>query len=383
MSLVYTTLLSIVPLIAFSFSILKGFGYHREFEPVLESFLAPLGPRGEELTQQIIGFVDNVRGDVLGSVGLLLLIYTVISMVQKVEDAFNYIWRVDRARSFARRFSDYLSVIVIGPVVMVLSFGLIASVTNTTVVQRLSQIEPFGTALVLIGKITPFIVVSLVFTFLYAFVPNTRVKLKSALIGGLTAGVLWAATSKIFTEVVAYSGTRFAIYGFFAIALLTFIWLYLNWLILLLGAQISFYHQHPEFLRTGRKLFVPDNSLRERLALTIMYLVGRDYLGRTKRWTTNALASYLEVPGDSLGSIVDKLEGDGLLVTTESQELLPGRDMGNIALRDIVSSIRTSPYDREIRHSPGNEKVDMVADAIDTAISESLAGRTLEDLVND
>src|SRR5690606_8857192 len=131
MSLVYTTLLSVVPLIALSFSVLKGLGYHRELEPMLYSFLEPLGERGYQLTAQIMEFVDNVRSGVLGSLGLLFLLYTVISMVQKVEESFNFVWRVDQPRSFGRRFSEYLSVMVVGPALIVAALGLIAALGNT------------------------------------------------------------------------------------------------------------------------------------------------------------------------------------------------------------------------------------------------------------
>src|ERR1700758_1901314 len=115
MSLVYTTLLSIVPLLAFSFSVLKAFGVHNQAEPFLYNFLAPLGPKREEITRKIIEFIDNTNVSVLGSLGLATLIYTVISLVQKIEDALNYIWKIEKSRSFARRFSDYISMILIGP----------------------------------------------------------------------------------------------------------------------------------------------------------------------------------------------------------------------------------------------------------------------------
>ena len=118
MGLVYTTLLSLVPLIAVSFSVLKAFGVHNQVEPFLYNFLSPLGSKGAEITRKIIGFVENIKVGVLGSIGLAMLIYTVISLIQKIEDAFNYIWKIKRPRSFARRFSDYMSVILIGPVLI-------------------------------------------------------------------------------------------------------------------------------------------------------------------------------------------------------------------------------------------------------------------------
>ncbi|MFK7886308.1 MAG: YihY/virulence factor BrkB family protein, partial [Gammaproteobacteria bacterium] len=116
MSLVYTTLLSIVPLIALSFSILKAFDVHYQIEPLLKHFLNPLGAeQATELTGKVTEFVENVRGVALGSVGLLLLLYTVVSMVQKVEESVNYVWQVERTRSLARRFSEYLSILLIAP----------------------------------------------------------------------------------------------------------------------------------------------------------------------------------------------------------------------------------------------------------------------------
>ncbi|HWK52591.1 MAG TPA: YhjD/YihY/BrkB family envelope integrity protein, partial [Steroidobacter sp.] len=145
MSLVYTTLLSIVPIIALSFSVLKGLGYHRELEPVLYSFLEPLGERAYEITQQVMGFVDNVRGGVLGSLGLMFLLYYLISTVQKVEESFNFVWRVEQPRSIGRRFSEYLSVMVVGPVVIVGAFGLMATLGSSSFVQTLSHYRPFDT----------------------------------------------------------------------------------------------------------------------------------------------------------------------------------------------------------------------------------------------
>ncbi len=114
MGLVYTTLLSLVPLAAFAFAVLKGLGVHRDLEPLIYEFLRPIGVRATELTAQFMTFVDNVRGDVLGSVGLAFLLYTVISTIQKLEEAFNFAWHVERPRSIMRRVSEYLSLMVVG-----------------------------------------------------------------------------------------------------------------------------------------------------------------------------------------------------------------------------------------------------------------------------
>src|SRR3954447_8443617 len=143
-SLVYTTLLSIVPLIALTFSVLKGFGFHRDLEPVLYKFLQPLGDRAYDLTAQIMGFVDNARGGLLGSLGLVFLIYSAISMVQKIEESFNFVWRVEQPRSFGRRFSEYLSVMIVGPALIVAALGLIAAFGSSSVMRWIGHYQPFG-----------------------------------------------------------------------------------------------------------------------------------------------------------------------------------------------------------------------------------------------
>jgi membrane protein len=137
MSLVYTTMLSLVPLLAVTFSVLKGFGVHNRLEPLLSNVLAALGPKGAEVTATIIGFVDNIKVGVLGSVGLALLVYFVISLVYKVESTLNFIWRIKKPRRLVQRFSEYLSVILVGPVLMFAALGITASISSTTIFQEL------------------------------------------------------------------------------------------------------------------------------------------------------------------------------------------------------------------------------------------------------
>ena len=143
MSLVYTTLLSLVPLMAVSFSVLKAFGMHnKQLEPVLLRFLAPLGEQGTEITSNIIGFIDNVKIGVLGTFGIALLFYTAISLIQKVEGTFNYIWRLEQHRSVGRRFADYGSVMLIGPLLVFSAMGLSASVLSGQLAQQISDYVP-------------------------------------------------------------------------------------------------------------------------------------------------------------------------------------------------------------------------------------------------
>jgi len=381
MGLVYTTLLSVVPLVAFAFAVLKGLGVHRDFEPLLYEFLRPIGERAGELTTQVMTFVEKVRGGVLGSLGLAFLIYTVVATIQKLESAFNFAWHVERPRSLMRRISEYLSLMVIGPVFLVIAFGLLGVVTEHRM-PWLTSHEPLGTIIHGLGATGPFLFVIIVFTFLYVFVPNTRVRLKPALAGGATAGVLWAMSGAIFTQIVAASTRMVAIYAGFAIFLAALIWIYLSWLILLIGAQLSFYVQNPRYLRAGQAPVRLTSRLRERIALTVMLLISRNFVSGAPPWRLRGLAERLEVPGSALETVVDALEHGGLVTTTEEEDVLPARDLESIGLHDILDAVRDERlYETWLLWRARTEpEADAIADIVESAIRERTTGMTLREL---
>jgi membrane protein len=381
MGLVYVTILSIVPVIAISFSVLKGFGVHYQLEPILVSFLSPLGEKGVELTNQLISFVDNVKGDVLAGVGLLMLFVTLISMAQKVEDSFNFVWRVERNRSVARRLTDYLSIVVIGPVIMVTALALIASVKSNSIVQEVADIAPIGTTLLLFGKLAPSILVSLGFTFVYWFLPNTRVNFSAALVGGLTGGLLWAATSVLFTAFVANSVRTLNIYAGFAVVIVALIWLYICWLILLVGAQIAFYIQNPEHMRLGYRQITLGNRHREQIALSVMLEVADRFRDGRQPPSIPQVAEMLRQPGLLISPVVAGLESAGLLTLSTQDRLLPRRDPKQIKVKDVIAVIRDPQY-RGVYpegHWPGS--VTEVTRRIDAAIEQTLHSESLYDLL--
>lgn len=386
MSLVYTTLLSLVPLLAFSFSVLKGLGVHNQLEPILFDALSTLGPRGQELGERIMGFVDNVRADVLGSIGLALLIYLIISLVQKVEASFNYVWHVQQPRSFAKRFSNYLSVILVGPLLITAALGITATVSNNEIVQELAGIEPFGTLLLVFSRMLPYLIVIAAFTFVYVFVPNADVRLGPALVGGTVAGLVWQTAGWVFATFIAGSAKYVAIYSSFAIVLTFMIWLYLNWLILLVGAQVAFYVQNPNFVeKTGGRLTL-SSRLREILALEIMYLVGGSFQERRGAWNVKRLATHLQIPADAVAMVASRLERAGLLLMTDEAEgrFVPGTGLERIALLDIHSAVRRCDpaLDHDERRVPVSAPVTDAMTAMEDAVRERLAGRTLRDIVN-
>jgi membrane protein len=379
MSLVYTTLLSLVPLMAFSFSILKGLGARDDLELLVYEFFRPMGSGANQLTARVMEFVENIRGGVLGSIGLAFLIWTVIATIQKVEESFNFVWRVERPRNLARRLTEYLSVMIVGPVLLVVIAGFFGSAANSSFVHSLESLAGVGNILPWLGKLLPFVVVSGVFAFMYTFVPNTRVRIGAALIGGLMAGVLWAIVSKAFTAFIVYSSQMMAIYTGFAVVLTTLIWVYLNWLILLIGAQLSFYVQHPQYLLHGQAPITLAGGTVERVGLSVMCLIARDYMHGKTYWTTNRLAHELDVPSIALAPVLGCLEERGLIVATEKEHLVPGKDLANIALVDILDAVRGVEPGRRAVAARSAPAADALMTRVESAMRRDLAGQTLKD----
>jgi membrane protein len=384
MGLVYTTLLTLIPLAAFSFAILKLFGARGDLEPVVYQFFSALGPQdAAQVTSRVVQFADHVSGGVVGSVGFALLAWTLIGTIKKVEDSFNFLWRVQQPRSFARRMTEYLTLVVGGPAILVMFVGMSHRAIDSAPFRDLSRlpwIDVFATAGI---KLAPYAMVIVAFTGLYLLVPNTRVQWRPALIGALVAGVLWAAVGRVFTAFVVHSTRLAIVYAGFAFIVVGLLWTYLGWLILLAGAQLAFYIQNPAYLRLGLQELKLSGAEVEQLALRIMYLVGRAYLTGEKRWSLTALASELGLPGIALAQMVAGLERGGMLVVTEDDELLPARDLGRIKLTEIFDVARS--------HRPGDftprllpiPPVDRLLGAIDEARRHRCGDLTLRELVQE
>ncbi|HHJ80390.1 MAG TPA: YihY/virulence factor BrkB family protein [Candidatus Tenderia electrophaga] len=384
MSLIYTTLISLVPLLAVSFSVLKAFGVQGQIEPFLLEFLAPLGTKGEEIGANIIGFIDNMNVGVLGAVGLGMLFYTVVSLVQKIEQTFNHIWHIKNPRSFLRRVTDYLSVLMIGPVMVVSALAMTASMVSSTFVQYIIAIEPFGTMFYYLMLTIPYILIIIAFTFMYMFIPNTSVKLGPALTGATVSGILWKTGGMLFASFAAGSTKYDAIYSSFAILITFMIWLYLSWLIFLLGSQIAFYRQHPEYVRPVRGDIELSSRQKEKLALLAMYWVGKHYYLGLKPWTLRALNSHLGVPSDLLSNTLDQLTSNGLIleIVDKDTTYIPAKDLDAITLQQLISITRHARRDI-LEHTQRQAEVENILADLDQAYISTLGDQTVRQWISE
>ncbi|MCF6234891.1 MAG: YihY family inner membrane protein [Gammaproteobacteria bacterium] len=384
MSLVYTTLLSLVPLLAVSFSVLKGFGVHNQIEPALLNLLAPLGDKGLEITDKIIEFVDNIKVGVMGAVGLGLLFYTVVALMQKIESAFNYTWHVQKNRPFSQRFSTYLSVVIVGPVLVFSALGITATVMSHSVVQQMAEIQPLGDLIRISTRLVPYLLIILAFTFVYSFIPNTKVKIKPALIGAFVAGILWQSTHWAFATFVVSSTQYTAIYSAFATLILFMIWLYLVWLILLVGSSIAFYCQNPTFLTIERQKLHLSARMKEQLALRIMYLIGKKYYANQQGWSATHLAEKLNMPMDRISQVLDALEENGLLTQNCDDEpiYLPSQPLDTTLVLDALKAVRSAGEGHLLspKRLPEQPAISALLEQVESCRNSTFENYTLKDL---
>lgn len=342
MGLVFTTFLSLVPLLAFSFSILKAFGAHNQMEPVLLQLLEPLGTQGIDITTRIVGFVDNMKVGALGTFGFLLLIYTIVSLTQKIEDAFNFTWRVETNRNFMQRFSHYISIIVVAPILMFSALGISASFMNHEWVQEMLTSSSLGVLIATLTKLSPSLLIIAAFSFCYWFIPNTKVRARSAIIGGVIAGSLWQLAGWGFASYISFSTQQTAIYSVFASLFFFFIWMYVGWTILLIGSSIACYVQRPEYARYRYHKLDLAAQDQERLAVAIMHAIAERHYQQQAPYTIEQLRTETKIPIPILNSSLELLIFHQFIIRDDADppHYVTLKPMDEVHIQDVIDAVR-------------------------------------------
>jgi membrane protein len=378
--LVYATLLAMVPALALTFALLKAFGIHRDLAPLIHEFFRPLGDSSVQITERVLAFADTVSGGLVGTVGFVVLLWTLIGTVKRVEDSFNYVWRVQVARSFARRIAEYLALLLAAPllVVSVVGFtGIAVDSVNRYTPDDLPLLVRMTGMLVLVA---PYAIVTVLFTALYIAIPNTRVRLVPALVGAVCAGALWATVGKIFTQLVIYTSRLTLVYAGFALVVAVLLWTYFGWLILLTGAQLSFYVQNPSYLSLGLAPVSLSNREKERLALNIMLLAARRHLAAAPDYSLATIAETTGIPPLAMASVFEPLEAAGLIVLGDREEVRLGRAPEAISLIEIMTAVRHRRRGHRLLRVVALPEVVVVEQEVEAALQRTLGTQTLAEL---
>lgn len=382
-ALTFTTILSLVPLLALMFSVLKGLGVQNELEPLL---LKQLAVGGGTVVTKIVEYINNTNVARLGTVGLIVLMITVLTLLSNIEKTFNRVWGVKETRPVLRRFTDYFSVVTIGPVFVVAAISMTSTVKSQQLVQMLMEQQYVGEALLMLFEILPFMVMWLVFAGLYLFMPNVKVRPRAALIGGVFGGTLWQVSQWGYLTFQVGVARYNAIYGTLAALPILMVWIYLSWMIVLLGLEMTYATQNLRNIRQDLRGDRINFASIEFIALTILLYVGhRFYLGRPAP-THDALARRLEVPSRLLRHILNELVRLGFLVASAEDDkgtgYLPARALEKIDLHDVMRGLASDGSDySHLRKTPEREVVADIAKIMDDAERRALDGLSLRDLV--
>ena len=339
--LTYATLLSLVPLLAFAFALISGF---QAPMATLKSFIIEKVALGnEEIGGYIFSFVSNINATTMGITSLAILLFTVISVMGNIEASFNHIWGVRKARTIWRKFSDYLSVLLVSPLLITAGVGVGGALHSNRVVNRLLTFPIFHTVVWAGLKLLPWISVCLGFAFLYSFMPNTKVKLKSALIGGLVGGFIWQSALwgylKFQMGFVKYA----QIYGAMAQFPITLVWIYFSWLIVLLGAEVTFAVQNLNTYRREGESLSLSWAYQELVGLNIMVIITRAFRRGEPPPTTEELTGELNVPIRLGNHLLRGMMEVGLINEIQSRKggFLPARDPATLTIGETLKALRS------------------------------------------
>jgi len=382
-ALTFTTLLSLVPLLALMFAVLKGFGVQNELESLL---LKQLAVGGGTVVTYIVEYINNTNVARLGTYGLLFLVITVLTLLSNIEETFNRVWGVKETRPMLRRFTDYFSVVTIGPIFVVAAISMTSTVKSQHLVQTLIEQQYVGEALLALFEVLPFMVMWLVFAGLYLFMPNVKVSPRAALIGGVFGGTLWQISQWGYLNFQVGVARYNAIYGTLAALPVLMVWIYFSWMIVLLGLEMTYASQNLRSIRRDLRGAQVNFASHEFIALTVLLCVSRRfYLGQPAMGKDD-LTEQLDVPSRLLRKILDELVRLGFLAETvqdsEATGYQPARALEKIRLHDVIRGLAVDGADySHLRNTPERITVAEVAGLLNDAEQKALEGMTLRDLV--
>ncbi|MFC1805215.1 YihY/virulence factor BrkB family protein [Candidatus Omnitrophota bacterium] len=387
-ALTFYSLLSIVPVLAMAFGVAKGFG----FEKMLENQLIDKMPGQQEVLAQIITFanalLDNTRGGLVAGIGVALLFWTVIKVLTNIERSFNDIWGIKKVRSLGRRFSDYLSIMLICPILLIVSSGVTVFVTSQArmITERIAFLGPVGSLISFVLDLLPYCVIWVVFSFIYIFMPNTKVNFKAGLVAGVVAGTIYQVVQWAYIAFQVGVAKYNAIYGSFAALPLFLLWLQLSWLIVLFGAEVSFAHQNVDTYEFEPDCLLVSSSFKKILSLNIVHLLAKKFSRGEKQLSDNEIAHTLEIPIRLVRQLIFELTEGGIISAVKDNSgrgtlFQPARDINTLTIKYVLDCLDNRGSDSiPVAHSKELSDISDSLKAFSEQLEKSPANRLLKDI---
>ncbi len=387
-ALTYFSALGVVPALAMVFGIAKGFGFERNLERVLMEKLEGQ----EEIVTRIVqfsqGLLDNVKGGLIAGVGLLALFWIIIKLFSQIESAFNEIWGVKRGRSTVRKVTDYLAMMLIGPVLFLLASTVTVLITSglKMVVEQISLLAVVSPHIFFLLNLLPYAVFWILFTLLYVFMPNTRVRFTSALVGGIIAGTVYQVFQWGYINFQFWVSRYNAIYGSFAALPLFFIWLHFSWLVVLLGAEIAFAHQNVDTYEFEQDCRTVSESFKKLLALRIAHFLIQAFETGDRAMTAEHISHTLEIPFILVNQILFELVASGVVSEVnpdggERPVYQPGRDPDALTVKVVLDALsQRGSNDIPVAETEELHRLAKTLEAFDRMVEASSENRLLKEI---
>ncbi len=380
-ALTYYTILSIVPIGALIFGFLKGFGFdERLWEWIYEKF-----PGDSAFVDNYLrGFVDKMlehtRGGLIAGVGIVVLFWSVVRVFTTIEGSFNNIWEVKQSRSLTRQLSDYLSVVIVAPI-------LLLSGSALTAVVRL-YLEPYVWSWLLnvVFTSTELVLLWVLFAFVYWVMPNTRVKFKGAIIAAIIAGTSFWVFQQAYFALQSSLSSNNAVYGTFAAIPLLLVWVQTSWVIALVGAELSFAYQNIDRYELERQAVFMNATNKRKIVVGTMAVIAKHFVDGEGAVSSEDIASELGLPVRSVRDVVYELEQSGLVVAVKSEHdqkthsYVPARDVHELTVYDVVESVENdNAANLDVSGMPELQEVSKLLDRAHEATREAgLTARVID-----
>jgi membrane protein len=384
-ALTYYTMLSIVPVAALIFGIAKGFGFEKRLRIELTHKLA----EHHEVLDWIINLSTSVlkktNGGLIAGVGLIVLYFSVMNVLGNIEASFNNIWQIKKGRTFFRKFSDYLAITLIAPVFLILSGSLTVFIQThvTTLIKEFALIGIFSPVFAVIFKITPYLLIWFVFSFLYIVMPNTVVKYSSGITAGIIAGTIFQFTQWLYLKFQIGMSSTNALYGSFAALPLFMTWLQIAWIILLFGAELSFALQN--FKKYEYTSYMTKISVRYRrsLSLLIMQHIIKQFGENSERATVAEISNEKEIPVRICMEIMNDLSDAGLITEIASVDrkesyYTPSVDINLVTVKYVIDKLENvGIQDINIARGADYDNICKLLDDFDASLKSSGSNKLL------
>ena len=333
-ALTYSSLLALVPLLAIVFTLYQSLGLYVDLEPTLREWLSPLGSNGDIVATKIMDFLANAQTATLGYIGVVVLLFAVLGILANIEESYNDIWHVRRMRNWRQRLFSYLALLLIGPLILTGVVTFMGSSNSIAILANFERIAGFSPL--------SFLLTGLWFSLIIWSVPNTRVSVKAALVGGMSSGLGWLGLNWVSAQIIAdttQASAREILFAGFAALPVFLIWLYLGWLILLLGAVLAYSIQHVGIMEWRQSERVHGTALRNYInVLAFLYII-RNFVEDNRPTRLDRLSRQTGAPENVLDELLSSYVDSGLISRKSGYHVtyIPATSPTDIPLRSLLN----------------------------------------------